>query len=269
MYQQLSEPTGSSKAGKPQPSREEILARARQLVEDAATQVRPFFDLWPGKGVCVEPIATELEASQHSTYFPATMDGRRAAVFLINLHQLQMMSHCELKTLCMHETYPGHHVQLTIAQEMDELPLFRRAMLFAAYLEGWAKYSEWFPLAEGLLDEPELMLGRLRSELYSTTNLALDTGLHYLRWTHQEAIRFAQKNTSASEEFARVIVNRSLVAPGQLCAYKTGMMTVMDLHERFRLRRGNSFERRDFHNAILRHGALPLDILEQVVDDSE
>ena len=202
------------------------------------------------------------------TYIPATVDGRRDAVFLINLSHLQMMSHYELQTLCMHETYPGHHVQLTIAQEQTELPLFRRSMIFAAYLEGWAKYCEWFPIAEGLIDEPQLILGRLRSELYSTTNLALDTGLHKLRWTRNQAMDFVRTNTGASDEFARVIVNRSLVTPGQLCAYKTGMLAVMGLHDRFQRSQGNAFDRRKFHNSILKHGALPLDILRELAEAS-
>jgi uncharacterized protein (DUF885 family) len=245
-------------------SREQILRDARDIVARRKTDIRSMFDLWPHKDVTLEAVPDVMEQSHHSYYIPPSLDGKRAGKFVLNLRQLQMMSEAELSTLCHHETYPGHHLQLTVAQELEHLPLFRRAMLFAAYLEGWAKYSEWLPIEEALVKDPMVALGRLRGELYSTTNLALDTGIHSLRWSREKAVEFMRVSTGAGVDFAEVIVDRCSVTPGQLCAYKTGMIAVMGIHDDYRKASGAAFSRPAFHNAMLRHGALPLDLFQEL-----
>ena len=245
-------------------SREQTFELARQICDQAREDFRPLFDLWPDQGVAVVAIPEELEASQHGTYYPPTLDGRRPGVFLINLAQLRMMKDWELTTLCMHETWPGHHLQIALAQQLDGLPLFRRVMVFAAYLEGWAKYAERLPFETGMITDPRLKLARLRSELYSTTNLALDTGIHARRWSHDRAMKFARDNTGANDDFARVIVDRSSVTPGQMCAYKIGLLSVQRVFDAHRQAAGGVPDRPAFHNAVLRNGALPLGIFEEL-----
>ena len=137
--------------------------------------------------------------------------------------------------------------------------------MFNAYIEGWAKYAETIPETYGMLDDDFAQLGRLRAELYSTVNLALDTGVHARRWTRQQAREFFRTNTGVSEEFAGAIADRSFVTPGQLCSYKVGMMGFLGARDRFRAARGSGFDIRAFHDCALNHGALPLRVLDDVV----
>jgi uncharacterized protein (DUF885 family) len=196
----------------------------------------------------------------HTHYTPPAVDGSRPGRFSLNIALAQGNPRWELATLCAHEGTPGHHLQLTIAQELPISSTFRRTVVFDAYIEGWAKYAETIPESHGLLDDPWAQLGRLRGELYSTVNLAMDTGIHAKRWTRDRARAFFRDNTGVSEDFAGVIADRGFVTPGQLCSYKVGMMNFLSARDRFRGR-----DIRDFHDCVLGHGALPLSVLDDVV----
>ncbi len=241
--------------------RERALAETRALIAVFQERAAPLFAVWPKAAVDVELIAPEFEDSQHSCYTPP-MEGRgRCGIFSLNLKQTLDHPAWELPVLCAHEAAPGHHVQLALAQELP-LCAFRRAVVFTAYIEGWAKYAETL-LDEVLMDDPHVRLGRLRGELYSSVNLALDTGVHALRWTREKAAAFFKDNTGVSDDFAASIVDRGLVSPGQLCSYKIGMLKFLELRDRFAARAGDR-DLRAFHAAVLGQGALPLSLLEEV-----
>lgn len=223
--------------------------------------MRPLFNLWPAADVIVEPIATEHEQSMHSTYVPPHPASGKAGIFWMNMAQGVSQPRCELIVVTHHETWPGHHLQLTLAQEAAPSPL-RRALLFNAYLEGWAKYAEALPISTGLIRDTLARIGALRSELYSTATLALDTGIHVHGWTFEAARRFFVEQTGANPKLAEMVVFRSIAEPAQLSSYKMGLLTVRRLRQEFERARSATFRVQEFHDAFLSPGALPLEVLE-------
>jgi uncharacterized protein (DUF885 family) len=256
-----------------EPGRTEALEECRAQVARARGAVSSLFGRWPRADVQVRPIHREMEQSRHSHYVPPRLGDRPArgdgeasfGVFWVNLHHLTSGPRWETPTQCFHETWPGHHVQLALAQELP-LCAFRRAIVFDAYMEGWAKYAESLPESVGLAGSALARVARLRMELYSTATLVLDTGVHALGWSLDRAREFFRDETGASDALADMVVLRSAANPGQLCAYKIGLLKVRELRDRFKLIRGSAYRIQDFHDAVLGNGALPLAILEAVVD---
>jgi uncharacterized protein (DUF885 family) len=244
--------------------RAEALAECIRQVADAATSLRPLFNLWPRADAIVRPVELENEGSQHSHYVPPRMEEGAPGVFWVNLRQTLAAPRSETAIVCFHETWPGHHVQLALAQELP-IPAFRRAILFDGYMEGWAKYSESLPETVGLMNSPATRISRLRMELYSTATLVLDTGVHFHGWTLDEARRFFAAQTGASVDFTEAVILRSAADPAQLCAYKMGLLTMRELRDRFRRTRGAGYRIQDFHDAVLGQGCLPLSILDTAI----
>jgi uncharacterized protein (DUF885 family) len=239
--------------------RSRALADSFTLVRALEDRARPLFARLPRAPVDIELVATEAEDNQHSRYTPPAA-GRPGRLSL-NLKSIVERPDWELAVLCAHEATPGHHTQLALAQELP-LCAFRRTVVFTAYIEGWAKYAETL-LDYTLMDDPYVRLGRLRGELYSSVNLALDTGIHWAGWSRERACQFFQIETGAPRAFAESVVDRSLVWPGQLCAYKIGMMKMLEIRDRFGAQQ--SPERmRAFHSAVLERGSLPLGVLERL-----
>ena len=180
-----------------------LLQRVDTIIRETAEQVQPLFGLWPKARVEVRPIPEVQEANRHMTYFPPTPDGVRPGTFEVNLAQLQAGNRLDLYTLAYHEAIPGHHLQLTIAQELGAaLPSFRRVLVHDGYIEGWAKYAEVLPRLAAINMDPCWDIARSRQELYSTANLALDTAIHAMGWTRDQGIAFFADNTGCSREFA-------------------------------------------------------------------
>jgi uncharacterized protein (DUF885 family) len=200
----------------------------------------------------------------HSSYVPPHPTSGRCGIFWLNLAQSASQPRCELAVASYHETWPGHHLQLALAQEA-ELPPLRRALLFNAYLEGWAKYAEALPVSTGVAGGALGQVAVLRSELYSTATLVLDTGVHGHGWTYDKALHFFMEQTGAPRRLAEMVVYRCAADPGQLSAYKMGLLTMRRLRRRFENARGAFFRLQDFHNAVLGSGALPLDVLDRAV----
>lgn len=240
--------------------RVEVWSDANALMRRFESATHHLFRARPRAALDLVEIPAALEDTMHTHYTPPAADGSRPGRFSLNIALAQGNPRWELATLCAHEGTPGHHLQLAVAQDLPLASVFRRTVVFDAYIEGWAKYAETIPEDHGLLDDPYAQLGRLRGELYSTVNLAMDTGIHAKRWTRDQARAFFRDNTGVSEAFAGVIADRSFVTPGQLCSYKVGMMSFLAARDRFRGR-----DIRDFHDCVLGHGALPLRILDDVV----
>jgi uncharacterized protein (DUF885 family) len=243
----------------------EALESCRKQVADAQVALRPLFNLWPRAIAVVQPIEPENEDSQHSHYVPPGAANGSVGVFWVNLLQMLAAPRSEAALYCFHETWPGHHVQLALAQELP-LPAFRRAILFDGYMEGWAKYAESLPETVGLANSPTLRIARLRMELYSTATLILDTGVHAHGWSLESAQKFFSRETGASDALAAGTVLRCAAEPAQLCAYKIGMLKMRELRDRYHRARGGDYRIQDYHDAVLGQGALPLSILEAVVD---
>jgi uncharacterized protein (DUF885 family) len=187
-------------------------------------------------------------------------------VFFANLHDVTKTARFAMRTTAYHEAVPGHHLQGSIAQELEDLPIFRRVIPFTAYSEGWALYAERLAWEAGYEKDPLDDLGRLQAELFRSVRLVVDTGLHARRWTREQAIDYMMATTGMPEGDVVIEIERYLVQPAQALAYKVGMMKILELRERAKSALGSRFDLREFHDAVLGSGAMPLAILERVVD---
>jgi len=237
-------------------------------VSDMRSKIRSLFRWLPDAPVLMDPVPPFSEDVRHTMYLPSAADGSRPACMVINLRDVAADSELDLPTLLYHELFPGHHVQFSYAQQLTGLPTFRRTITFDAYTEGWAKYAERLPCEHGFNCDPLWHAMRLRRELLSTANLVLDTGIHSRRWSLDHAADYLCGTTGCAPAFARSIALRSASVPAQLCAYKIGMLKVIELKERFARIRGALFDIRDFHSAMLESGALPLRVLEGVIESA-
>ena len=172
----------------------------------------------------------------------------------------------EIEALSLHEAVPGHHLQIALQQELEELPLFRRFSGFTAFSEGWALYSERLGLEVGFYEDPYSNFGRLTYEMWRACRLVVDPGIHYLGWTRQQAIDFMAQNSALTLHNITTEVDRYISWPGQAIAYKTGELKISELRRRAEETLGNRFDVREFHDVVLRNGAIPLSLLEEVVE---
>jgi len=202
-----------------------------------------------------------------ATVIPGSFDGSRPGVFYVNLGSVSEVPKYTMRTSAYHEGVPGHHLQVQLAQELEGVPFFHKVISFSAYQEGWAQYAEHLAGEMGLEPEPLDQLGRLRDEMMRAVRLVVDTGIHYKRWTREQAIAYMLDTTGMSRQEVTAEVERYMVNPGQALAYKVGMLTILSLRERARGELGDRFDLRQFHNEVLTHGALPLTVLERVVND--
>ena len=171
-----------------------------------------------------------------------------------------------MPTLAYHETVPGHHVQLAIAQELD-IPLVRTEAEFLGYIEGWALYSEWLAWELGWYeDDPYGNLGRLQDEMMRAVRLVVDIGIHAEGWDSEQAVSYFAEHTGQSRSYSQYQINRYAVWPGQSTAYMLGRLKILELRERAQNALGDRFDVLEFHDVVLRNGNLPLSVLEQLVD---
>jgi len=237
-----------------------LLAKFELILRDAEKRAESLFDLRPKAPVVVkrEPSFTEKTAAAH--YTPPARDGSRPGTFWAPLPGPFEMA--TMRTLVYHEAVPGHHFQIALQQEMAELPRFRQDRIFGgatAHSEGWALYAESLAVEAGWYEGDTVgHLGQLEDELFRARRLVVDTGLHAMKWTRQQAIDYGIK---ASE------VERYVVMPGQACAYKIGMLKILELRAKAQRDLGPKFSLKEFHNTVLRAGNLPLAVLEKVIDE--
>lgn len=171
-----------------------------------------------------------------------------------------------MPTLAYHEGVPGHHFQFAIARELKGLPQFRKLIPFTSYSEGWALYTEWLAKDAGWYEgDPFGDLGRLQAEMFRAVRLVVDTGIHSQRWPREQAIAYMLEKTGMGEKDVTAEIERYIVSPAQACAYKVGMLKLRELRARAQEHLGPNFDQREFHDVVLKDGALPLEILEQQV----
>jgi uncharacterized protein (DUF885 family) len=180
---------------------------------------------------------------------------------------MQAMPKHQLEVIAYHEGSPGHHMQISIAQELESVPEFRTQSFFNAYAEGWGLYAERLAKEMGAYEDPYSDFGRLSSEIWRAIRLVVDTGLHAKGWTEQQAVDYFLANSSSAEGAIRSEVQRYLAWPGQATSYKIGMMKILELREKARAELGEKFDIKGFHDTVLGGGGLPLEILERRVND--
>jgi len=213
--------------------------------------------------VRVRPIPADRAASTASNYVPGLPDGSRSAFFNMNTYRPTEQVKYTVEALVLHETVPGHHLQVGLAREHEGLPTFRTAFRSAAFSEGWGLYAESLgPELGSVYLDPATKFGQLASERFRAVRLVVDTGIHSLGWSRDKAREYFAQHVPG-ESIAEV--DRYIARPGQALAYKLGELRIKDLRRRAERELGNRFDIREFHDAVLRNGILPLDLLEREV----
>jgi uncharacterized protein (DUF885 family) len=247
--------------------RESILADYQAIIDEVSEGLEPFFDVVHQSSVEVERIPEFREKTTPGAYYQRpSFDGSRPGTFYANLYDIKATPKYTMRTLAYHEAIPGHHLQIAIQQQQKGLPFFRRVIPFTAYTEGWALYAEQLAWELGFQEDPYDNIGRLQGELFRAVRLVVDTGIHAMRWSREEAIEYMATNTGVTESDVVTEIERYFVLPGQALAYKVGMTKILELRDRAQNELGENFDIRRFHNVVLTSGALPLNILEELID---
>jgi uncharacterized protein (DUF885 family) len=248
-------------------SREHILEQYRKYTDQMYAKLPELFGRLPKARMVVEPIEEfrEKEASG-AQYQPGAPDGSRPGRVQVNTGDFANRKIITNESTAYHEGVPGHHMQLTIAQELPELPPFRQQGGYTAFVEGWALYSERLGKEVGFYQDPYSDYGRLQDEMLRAIRLVVDTGFHHKKWTRDQVVQFFRDHSAIDEVEIQSETDRYIVWPGQALAYKIGQLKILELRERAKQNLGAKFDVREFHDQILGAGALPLDLLEKRID---
>ena len=249
--------------------RQAYIDDATAAIDNIKAVLPDYFGILPKADLVVkrvEPFREQPGAAQH--YYPGTPDGSRPGIYYAHLSDMNAMPKTEMEVIAYHEGLPGHHMQISIAQELTGIPQFRTQYDSTAYAEGWGLYSEWLAKEmPGTYADPYSDYGRLMSEMWRAIRLVVDTGMHAKGWTEQQAFDYFRQNSSIPEAAIRSEVQRYLIMPGQATAYKVGMIRIQELRAKAEAELGDSFDIKGFHDVVLGGGAMPLDLLERRVDE--
>ena len=248
--------------------KERVVADYNSIVEETWNISELYFHNMPKSKVEVRAVPEYSEQNQAGGYYMSpALDGSRPGVFYANLYDIKQTPTYSMRTLAFHEAIPGHHLQVALNLENENLSLYRRfGYGTSAFSEGWALYSEILALEAGLAEDPYDELGVLQSELFRAVRLVVDTGMHYKRWTREEAMAYMKDITGMSDTEVRVEIERYIVWPGQACSYKMGMLKILELREKAKEKLGEDFNIKDFHSVVLEQGQPPLFIVEDLVN---
>ncbi len=248
--------------------RQAYIDEATRLIENIKKELPNYFGILPKADLIVKRVEAYREqpgAAQH--YYPGTPDGSRPGIYYAHLSDMNAMPKPELEVIAYHEGLPGHHMQISIAQELTNLPKFRTQSHFTAYSEGWGLYAEWLAREiPGTYLDPYSEFGRLSSELWRAIRLVVDTGMHAKGWTEEQAVKYFDDNSAVPITAIRSEIRRYLVWPGQATAYKIGQIKIQQARAKAEQELGEKFDIKGFHDTVLGGGALPLDVLQQRVD---
>ncbi len=247
--------------------REAYLQLARDYLDGVAAKVPEYFGILPKAGLDVrrvEAIREQPGGAQH--YFAGTPDGSRNGIFYAHLSDMRAMPKFTLEAIAYHEGIPGHHMQISIAQELTGLPRFRTQYNYTAYVEGWGLYAEALGKDMGFYADPYSDFGRLSAEIWRAIRLVVDTGIHAKQWTQEQAVQYFLDNSPQPDATVRSEIERYIITPGQATAYKIGMLKIQQLRTDAQMQLGDRFDMRGFHDTVLGGGALPLPVLEARVN---
>ena len=254
------------------PSTDEGRARYMAEVNDVFDSVRDvipdYFDTLPAGEMVVREVEPYRAAGSPSAFYnTGSLDGSRPGIYYANTLNMRNLPVYQMETLAYHEGVPGHHFQLTLAQEQEGTPMFQRFLYLSAFGEGWALYAESLGKDMGMFTDPYQDFGRLAYELWRAGRLVVDTGIHSLQWSREDAIDYLRENTSFTEEEITREVERYIVWPGQATSYKTGQMRIRQLRDFAQAELGDAFDYGEFHDVVLTNGSLPLAVLTQLIND--
>ena len=247
---------------------QEIIEAYRNILSEMDKRLPEFFKRLPKATYDIKEIEKYREqAAPAAYYYPPPRDFSRPGYFYANTYRPEQRPKYEMEALSYHEAVPGHHLQIAIMQELENIPDFRRHEGSTAFIEGWALYAEKLSREMGFYHDDFSEYGRLSFELWRAVRLVVDTGLHFYKWSRDETITYCKENTGLEDHEIEVEVDRYIAMPGQALAYKMGELKIIELREKAKNAFGPAFNIQEFHDRLLEHGALPLSILENVMQE--
>jgi uncharacterized protein (DUF885 family) len=244
------------------------LDQSKAYIDSIYSDVNKYFNVLPKAPLEVRAVEEWREATAPIAFYnQPTPDGSRPGIYYVNLKDMTTRQKHEMETVAYHEGAPGHHFQIAIQQELEGVPTFQKFAFFGAYVEGWGLYSERLAKEQGRFTDPMQDFGRLQNEMLRACRLVVDTGTHAKKWTREQMIEYMTSNNPMTVEDATKEVERYIDNPGQALSYKIGMIKILELREKAKTALGSRFDIREFHDVVLKNGAVPLTILEGLVDD--
>jgi uncharacterized protein (DUF885 family) len=243
------------------------LDQSKGYIDSIYSDVKQYFNVLPKAPLEVRAVEDWREATAPIAFYnQPTPDGSRPGIYYVNLHDMSTRQKHEMETVAYHEGAPGHHFQIAIQQELEGVPSFQKFAFFGAYVEGWGLYAERLAKEEGRFTDPMQDFGRLQNEMLRACRLVVDTGAHAKQWTREQMIEYMTANNPMTVEDATKETERYIDNPGQALSYKIGMIKILQLREKAKTALGAKFDIRDFHDVVLKNGAVPLPVLEELVN---
>ena len=245
---------------------EEVIEGYNAIHRKMEPQLKKLFNMVPKTRFEVRQTEAFRAASSSAEYNPGTPDGSRPGIFYAPILDASTYNYTGMETLFLHEAIPGHHYQIALQAENEELPKFRRFLYYGAYGEGWALYTESLGKELGLYTDPYQYFGNLGDEIHRAIRLVVDVGMHTKGWTREQAIKYMMDNEAISDQAAVAEIERYMAIPAQALSYKIGQLKILELRKRAEAALGDQFNVALFHDEVLKYGCLPLDTLERIIN---
>jgi len=246
--------------------KEDLINGYTQFKNDIEMVLPQYFDVKPKTDYIVKAVeAFREQSAAGASYSSGSPDGTRPGVFYVNTYNLKAQPKWGMMTLSLHEAAPGHHFQISLSQELDDIPMFQKFGSQTAYVEGWALYCEYLGIEMGLFNDPYQYFGKLADEMLRAMRLVVDTGLHARGWSREQAIAYMLANSTMAKSDVTAEVERYMAIPGQALSYKIGQLKIIELRELAKKELGVKFDIKEFHNQVLLDGSLPLSVLEEKI----